>query len=425
VAGRDGTPAGWRCGSALRPTWRWEVPGSAIWTRRAGDGELNRGDGAVTSMRDKLEASVKVFISSVISGMEQFRAAAREAAESLRYAVIVAEDFGASPSSPQQVCLAGVRDSDVVILLLGARYGAPQPSGLSPTHEEYREARGTKPVLAFVQTNITPEPGEEAFLEEVSGWEDGGYRQPFDTPASLRAAVTRALHEWELGKQAGPVNEEELSARAAGLLPHGSTYAPGSPLLHVTVAGAPAQQVLRPSDLDGPALHEAMEREALYGQRPVLDRRQGVQESVAGITLAVRQANAEITLDEQGGVRVSRPGRDAGGRGHPGGIPSIIEEDVSDRVADAIHYAGWLLEYIDPTHRLSRVAIACRLDGVGYMPWRTRAEAVASPDRASTSLSGRESADSTPVVLPRAALLLDDAKQAEDITVRLRRQARR
>ena len=42
------------------------------------------------------------------------------------YAVIAAEDFGASPGSPQQVCLAGVREADVVVLLLGARYGTPQ-----------------------------------------------------------------------------------------------------------------------------------------------------------------------------------------------------------------------------------------------------------------------------------------------------------
>ena len=104
-------------------------------------------------------------------------------------------------------------------------------------------------------------------------------------------------------------------------------------------------------------------------------------------------------------------------RGRPGvGIPSLVEEDVQDRVADAIHYAGWLMDHVDPTHRLSRVALGCRLDGVGYLPWRTRAKAAASPNSASMNLSGRESAKSAPVVLPRAALLLDGARQAEDIT---------
>jgi hypothetical protein len=368
---------------------------------------------------------VKVFISSVISGFGEHRDAAREAAENLGHTVIVAEDFGAAPSSPQQVCLAGVRDADIIVLLLGERYGTPQTSGLSPTHEEYREGRGSKPVLVFVQAGVTPEAGEAAFIDEVSGWEGGQYREPFDTPASLRAAVTRALHRWELNQQAGPVDETELMARASALLPQSSGYAAGAQRLHVVVAGGPAQQVLRPSTLDDAALQQAMEQEALYGVQPVFDRTQGVQRpSVEGTTLFVRQQSAEITLDEWGGVRVSRLAREAGGQ--PGGtVPSFVEEDVQDRVAAAIGYAGWLLERIDPTHRLSRVALGCRLDGVGYMTWRTRAEVAASPGRADMNLSGRETAESPPVVLPRAALLQDAARQAEDITTRLRRQARR
>jgi hypothetical protein len=54
------------------------------------------------------------------------------------------------------------------------------------------------------------------------------------------------------------------------------------------------------------------------------------------------------------------------------GISSLIEEDIRDRVAAAIQYAGWLLNRVDPTHRLNRVALTCRLDGTLYMPWRTR-----------------------------------------------------
>ena len=278
---------------------------------------------------------------------------------------------------------------------------ARQRSGLSPTHEEYHEARARKPVLLFVQMGVTREPDEEKFLQEVSGWEGGHYREPFDSPASLRVAVTGALHRWVLSQQAGPMNDAELTARVTALLPQRSAYAAGSPLLHVAVAGAPTQQVLRPSDLDDPALQTAMEQEALFGERPVFDRGQGVQASVSGTSLVVRQPNAEITVDEQGSVRVSRPARDAGG--WPGaGIPSLIEEDVRDRVANAIRYAGWVLDRIDPTHRLSRVALACRLDGGGYLPWRTRAEVAASPDRARMGFPGREAADSPPVALPRA-----------------------
>ncbi len=50
---------------------------------------------------------MKVFVSSVIRGFEPFREAAVRAAQTLGHEVIRAEDFGASPDSPQQVCLAG------------------------------------------------------------------------------------------------------------------------------------------------------------------------------------------------------------------------------------------------------------------------------------------------------------------------------
>ena len=93
---------------------------------------------------------MQVFISSVISGMEPYRNAAARAVRTLGHEPRMAEDYGASPDTPQRACLAGVRDADVVVLLLGARYGHPQESGLSATHEEYREAKERRPVLAFV-----------------------------------------------------------------------------------------------------------------------------------------------------------------------------------------------------------------------------------------------------------------------------------
>ena len=54
---------------------------------------------------------MKVFVSSVIGGFETFREAASDAVRSLGYEVIRAEDFGASPTSPQEACLASVRES--------------------------------------------------------------------------------------------------------------------------------------------------------------------------------------------------------------------------------------------------------------------------------------------------------------------------
>ena len=80
---------------------------------------------------------MKVFISSLVSGFGPFRAAARRAVETLRHTPVMAEDFGAMPSSPQVACLQGVRQSDIVVLVLAKGYGPVQLGwGLSATDEK-------------------------------------------------------------------------------------------------------------------------------------------------------------------------------------------------------------------------------------------------------------------------------------------------
>ena len=110
---------------------------------------------------------MKVFVSSVISGFEHERDAVERAARTLGHDVIRAEEYPASPESPRRACLAGVREADVVVLLLGRRYGAPQASGISPTHEEYREAKDRSDVLAFVQKGVEYESAQRDFISEV------------------------------------------------------------------------------------------------------------------------------------------------------------------------------------------------------------------------------------------------------------------
>ena len=128
---------------------------------------------------------MKVFISSLIGGMESLRQAAKDAIESLGYQPIMAEDFNASPDSAQIACLQGVREADITILLCGERYGYPQDSGLSATHEEYREARGQRQVFAFIQSGKTPGPEQQEFITEVQQWSTGLYTNSFSNERDL------------------------------------------------------------------------------------------------------------------------------------------------------------------------------------------------------------------------------------------------
>ena len=160
---------------------------------------------------------MKVFVSSLITGMQPIRSAARSAITTFGHEPIMAEDFGALPHSPQIACLDGVRQAGIVILILGARYGAIQSSGLSATHEEYREARDCCPVLAFVEDGVTPEPEQEAFIREVQAWDSGLIRVGFPDAVQLERKAIQALHQFSVSSAATPFDAKEVLARALAL----------------------------------------------------------------------------------------------------------------------------------------------------------------------------------------------------------------
>lgn len=358
-------------------------------------------------------------MSSVIWGLEEFREAAVRAAMSLQHEVKRSEDFGASSASPQQACLTGVRWADVVILILGGRYGDPQPSGLSPTHEEYREARERSSVLVFVQSDVIREPVQEGFLGEVRDWVSGHYTASFSSPPELHDAVVRALHELELAHAAGPLDENEMLQRARDLVP--DPYRTSEATISLIVAGGPRQQVLRPAQLEEVELDRAVQQEALFGSAPVLDRTLGTQVRRQGSALILEQDHGSVLIDQMGSIRVIMPAR-AERSGTRFELPVIIEEEVRERLSRASRFVGWALNHIDSVRRISDVVLLASLHR-GGSGWRTRAEHESSP----TSMTFPQGPDPIAVHLVparrhRAALTQDVSAIADDLTVLLRRE---
>ncbi|MGZ3471624.1 MAG: DUF4062 domain-containing protein [Isosphaeraceae bacterium] len=359
-------------------------------------------------------------MSSVMRGLEVARESAVRAARSLRHEVKRAEDFGASPASPQQTCLAGVRWAEVVLLILGGRYGEPQQSGLSPTHEEYREAKDRCSVLAFIQEGVEREPAQDRFVAEVRDWESGYYTASFSTPEELHDEVVRALHELELAHATGPLDENEMLERARAMIPaerHASDAT-----LAVAIAGGPRQQVLRPTELEAPDLDRAMQQAALFGDAPVLDRSLGTRVQRRGDFLLLEQDRGSVLIDQMGSIRIVMPAR-AERTGARYELPVIIEEEVSERLQRALRFAGWALDHVDRVRRISDVVPVAGLHR-GGCGWRTRAEQEASP----TSMQFPQGPDPVLVHLfparrHRAALSQDAAALAEDLKVLLRREA--
>lgn len=372
---------------------------------------------------------MKVFISSLISGMEAERAAVKAAIELLRHEAVMAEGFSAQPNSSQIACLNAVRQSDLVVLILSTRYGAKQASGLSATHEEYREARGNKPILTFIQKGDA-EADQLALIEEAGSWEVGLHREVYSTPQDLRDLVTRGLHDYVVAHASAPLDPSALTHRAKELLPESERGRSGV-ALHVAIAAGPEGTILRPSELESSTLREAIENQALFGNSALFDRRDGIDSRLDADSLVTFQegshgARSEIRLWSTGDLRFILPIREHDDpRGM--GLSVVIEEIVASRLAGALGFASWLLTRIDRTERVSHVAIAAALMGEGAMGWRTRSEHASSSRSGWSGGFGYQQDREQPVMLSpahkvRAALTMDATHLVEDLVALLRRR---
>lgn len=246
---------------------------------------------------------MRIFLSSVIHNMEDDRNAAAHALTVLGHEVKRAEDYGALPTSPQQACLAGVREADLVVLLLGAEYGFIQPSGLSATREEYREAKERCDVLAFVQKDVSRDSSQEKFVQEARDWQTGKFTAGFTAPDDLRDAITSAVHSLEMSRSVGQVDEAEMVQRARKYVPVERNDRRDSGL-YIIVVGGPKQQVLRPSDIENKDLSDKLTDKALARNVGFFTRREGTNDRIENNALLLEQPHASILLDEFGTVRL-------------------------------------------------------------------------------------------------------------------------
>jgi len=367
---------------------------------------------------------MKVFISSVVRGMEPFREAAEKGARSLGHQVLRSENLGVLAESSQQACLRDVRQAEAVILLFGASYGAQQASGLSATHEEYREARERCPVLVFVQQDVEREAALDEFLQEVRAWESGHVTGRYREEEELRESVIRALHTLELARAAGTVDQEEMLARAKSLVPEDHRVMGAS--LYLTIVGGPHQAVLRPSKLEERNFQRELMREAQYGEPAILDTAQGLAAKVIDDVLVLEQEWSMLCLHQDGSLSLLQPAMPLDqGRGF--GLPALIEEDIQQRVVDGLKFCGQTLDRIDPVLRITDVAITLSILGGSTFGWRTQKEHQASPNSMEIGMgrSNHTTVNLSPPCKKRQALAHEVEEIAEDLIVLLRRRMKR
>lgn len=363
---------------------------------------------------------MKVFISSVVREFEPFRDAAAGAAKLLGHEILRAEDLVSGPDSAERACLDLVRRADVVVLLLGARYGASTSRDVSPTHEEYHEARLIgKDVLGFMQGGVTAEPQQRALIDEVRQWATGSAAATFRTPAELRDEVIKALKELELSRAGGRLDPDEMATRAAKRVGELARSVHQSSLL-VAVAPGPAQALLRPREIASGDLQRELEKEALYGATPVLTRGAAVKTVVDGGSLVIAQDRARVVLDADGTLVLVMPAEESEYM-----LPALIEEAILERIAGGLTFADAVYERIDSRGRATDVAPVAALANISYMSWRTRADQERDPNRMSLNVQAPDGlvVGLRPATRRRRALTAEAHDIAEDLTELLRQVA--
>lgn len=239
-----------------------------------------------------------VFVSSLIGGFEDYRAAARDAIQRHGWVPVMSEFQPAQDLSPRDALLAEVTRADVYLLLLGSSYGSSTPP--SPTEQEYEEAvRRGKAVIVLVQDGER-EPAQQAFIDRVSaGWDDGRYRASFDSPAALGREVAFALGGIEKGMRGDDGGNAAAIERAQSLI--GASAGPWGSMRGARV-------VIVPVGVERMILHTQLNDDTLAGQIVTILREAGLADPLAGFTASASAKGIEVeekTDRHGGGLRVS------------------------------------------------------------------------------------------------------------------------
>jgi hypothetical protein len=147
-------------------------------------------------------APLRVFVSSVIGGLEPFRDAAADALRAFAsdrrrgVSIFLSEGHHATAATPLQVCRDEVAGTDLVIGIYGGSYGfVDEVTGKSVTHLETEWALDVfhRPLLAFVRAEAVKDARQQELLNRVADLRLGVWFAKIRTPDELRFELYRAL----------------------------------------------------------------------------------------------------------------------------------------------------------------------------------------------------------------------------------------
>lgn len=216
-------------------------------------------------MTDRVRA--RVFISSVMTGFEAYRAAAAQGVHDAGAKPVMVEDFPSLNVSPRNACLEAIDSCDAVVVVIGVRAGFSTPSGRYVVEEEWLHARKrSKPLFVFVQQGSL-EPEAQRIASEISEYVHGQFRRTFSSPEGLRSEVRSSVNGSVI-KGGIPVDTSKLQAVLVQKLQGGYEA-------HVRLAIQPvrAAELVDPLELDSRAFQDALLQLGTEGETPLFSLR--------------------------------------------------------------------------------------------------------------------------------------------------------
>ena len=146
----------------------------------------------------------KVFVSGVQKELKAERRAVKDFVSgdvllSEYFDVFLFEDVPAKSAPAESVYLGEVRDSEIYIGILGQQYGSAGKNKMSPTEEEFREARKLhKTVLVYIKGDNGShdkkrDVGIQRLIKEIGDAQEGFTRKRFNDTAELTHLVYASL----------------------------------------------------------------------------------------------------------------------------------------------------------------------------------------------------------------------------------------
>lgn len=310
----------------------------------------------------------RVFISSVMSGFEPYRAAARQGVIDAHMKPVLIEDFPSLDMSSRSACLDLVQSSDVYVVIIGERAGS-SPLGKPVVEEEFEEARRRKlPRLMFLQ-NVARDDDTDALATRLSDFVHGRFRATFQTPDDLRAAVAkglRALETMRIDTNDPGVIQELLQA---GREERNTS-------IRIVVVPERKDDVFDLLEFDRPEFRRSLLKAAHRDDVQLLDFEQGQKTTkLDGRDLIVEQEprrgnppeiGVTIRVREDGSVVIDQTLSDRARDHHQlsAGF-QILESDIAQAVRSALAFIDALYEQYDPGHRYSTFLFATAVAGLG------------------------------------------------------------